>query len=108
MVEDVGQPEPVAPKMYRWLSSVQSAQHAEGEKKSVITFSVPIDAVQDHLSGGQANVQAIPRPAASRPRCDISGCDSPRKYRMARDFERGACGMPHLKILEGYVSTAVG
>lgn len=33
--------------------------------------------------------------------CAISGCESPRKYRLVRDWRIGACGMVHLKALEG-------
>jgi Ino eighty subunit 2 len=34
-------------------------------------------------------------------RCDVPGCQEGRKYRLVRDWERGACGMGHLKVLEG-------
>ena len=32
--------------------------------------------------------------------CVVDGCTAKRKYRLVRDWERGACGMDHLHILE--------
>ena len=32
--------------------------------------------------------------------CEVEGCMVKRKYRLVRDWERGACGMDHLHILE--------
>ena len=32
--------------------------------------------------------------------CAVNGCTAKRKYRLVRDWERGACGMDHLHILE--------
>ncbi|KAF8824443.1 hypothetical protein HHX47_DHR8000315 [Lentinula edodes] len=33
--------------------------------------------------------------------CAVSGCGDPRKYRLVKDWKIGACGMAHLKVLEG-------
>ncbi|KAF8514005.1 hypothetical protein BU17DRAFT_52869 [Hysterangium stoloniferum] len=35
--------------------------------------------------------------------CDVRGCREKRKYRLVGDFTKGACGMPHLKLLGGKV-----
>jgi Ino eighty subunit 2 len=35
------------------------------------------------------------------PICDVEGCGGKRIYRLVSDFKKGACGMPHLKLLEG-------
>ncbi|KAF9074523.1 hypothetical protein BDP27DRAFT_1214171, partial [Rhodocollybia butyracea] len=44
----------------------------------------------------------VPTPGSRPPAiCAISGCESPRKYRLVRDWRIGACGMVHLKALEG-------
>ena len=32
--------------------------------------------------------------------CAVDGCTAKRKYRLVRDWERGACGMDHLRNLE--------
>lgn len=33
--------------------------------------------------------------------CAVSGCENSRKYRLVKDWKIGACGMAHLKVLEG-------
>ncbi|KAJ3993733.1 hypothetical protein F5050DRAFT_1577045 [Lentinula boryana] len=40
------------------------------------------------------------RPPAT---CAVSGCGDPRKYRLVKDWKIGACGMAHLKVLEGMI-----
>ncbi len=40
------------------------------------------------------------RPQAGVPVCDVEGCAERRKYRLVKDWARGACGMAHLKVLE--------
>ncbi|KAJ3978910.1 hypothetical protein F5890DRAFT_1589536 [Lentinula detonsa] len=52
--------------------------------------------------------QTIPTPVPlpeTRPpaTCAVSGCVNPRKYRLVRDWKIGACGMAHLKVLEGMI-----
>ncbi|KIJ48782.1 hypothetical protein M422DRAFT_777758 [Sphaerobolus stellatus SS14] len=41
---------------------------------------------------------ATPKPPAV---CDVPGCAATRKYRVVHAFEKGACGMEHLKVLSG-------
>lgn len=50
-------------------------------------------------SNGSLSVAAValPRPPAI---CDVAGCLEKRKYRVVRDFGKGACGIVHLKQLE--------
>jgi Ino eighty subunit 2 len=81
--------EEVKPVMYRWTSS----KKVDGESTSmVLSFSVPPSEV-------------IPAPEPEAPKipdtCAMDGCRQPRKYRLVRDWTIGACGMPHLKALEG-------
>ncbi|KAJ4481062.1 hypothetical protein J3R30DRAFT_2397787 [Lentinula aciculospora] len=40
-------------------------------------------------------------PSLESPLCAVSGCGVPRKYRLVKDWKIGACGMAHLKVLEG-------
>ncbi|KAJ3780056.1 PAPA-1-like conserved region-domain-containing protein [Lentinula aff. detonsa] len=52
--------------------------------------------------------QTIPTPVPlpeTRPpaTCAVSGCVNPQKYRLVRDWKIGACGMAHLKVLEGMI-----
>ena len=44
-----------------------------------------------------ANEPLKPKPLAI---CNVSGCVAQRKYRLVHDFERGACGLDHLRILK--------
>ena len=74
---------------YRWISSANS-----------LTFALP------EVSNSPELVLALepPQPPAIRPpaTCAISGCSLQRKYRLpgAPNFETGACGMEHLKLLK--------
>ncbi|KDQ49647.1 hypothetical protein JAAARDRAFT_617681 [Jaapia argillacea MUCL 33604] len=83
----------VVPTMYRWVSSTKVAEG--GEKKVVLSFSVPVAALPD--DEGERRSQPVKSRKAV---CDVGGCGQPRKYRLVRDWERGACGMGHLKVLE--------
>ena len=106
------------PTMYRWVSSVRSTTPAEGEageatpeRAMTLSFSVPVAALPSKRSTGNAMevdgdsgsllVPPPPRlPPAEPPKCDVQGCTSLRKYRLVRDFQKGACGLSHLKALE--------
>ncbi|RPD81874.1 hypothetical protein L226DRAFT_528106 [Lentinus tigrinus ALCF2SS1-7] len=100
------------PTMYRWVSSARSQpkEGAEGntaERVMTMSFSVPTSVLAPknenamEIDGGAAAGPAPPRPTPTiPPTCDIQGCTAVRKYRLVRDFQKGACGMDHLKLLE--------
>jgi len=89
---EVAEEEP-KPVMYRWISS----KKVEGESSQmVLSFSVPPVALPP-LPPVDADG---PRPKVPS-NCAVEGCGRPRKYRLVRDWTVGACGMSHLKSLEG-------
>ncbi|KAK0503425.1 hypothetical protein EDD18DRAFT_1346290 [Armillaria luteobubalina] len=117
-------PVPIIPVMYRWVSSsrpptgdpspgaeekmdvddkVSEKMDVDGaekektdnneEKKMILTFSVP----PSLLPEGEAHPPALPKPI---PKCNVEGCQLNRKYRLVRNWDMGACGMAHLKLLQ--------
>ena len=102
--------------MYRWVSRAQpvpkageaGAEGGQPEKIMVLSFSVPIsilpaastDAAGDAMKVDSAAATTVPPPPRDTPRCDVQGCTGLRKYRLVRDFQKGACGLSHLKALE--------
>lgn len=106
----------VLPTMYRWVSSVKTETNAEGEtvKTMALSFSVPTTVIpvpyQDGSTGEAAPMEIdgqplVPPPVKPVHLCDVPGCDVPRKYRSVKDWQRGACGMAHLKTLEAQLGT---
>ncbi|KAJ3576369.1 hypothetical protein NP233_g459 [Leucocoprinus birnbaumii] len=84
--------EEIKPVMYRWTSSTKKV---DGESPNmVLSFSVP-----------QSIALVPPESEEPKPRgpeiCAVEGCSQLRKYRLVKDWTIGACGMPHLKLLEG-------
>ncbi|KAJ7908392.1 hypothetical protein B0H13DRAFT_2331490 [Mycena leptocephala] len=92
------------PTMYRWVSTTRapasSADAVKAEAEGMvmsISFSVP------------ASVPMPPEmPAPEKPKvlapalCGVAGCGKHRRYRLVGgEWGAGACGMVHLKILEG-------
>ncbi|KAI0335404.1 hypothetical protein GY45DRAFT_1317366 [Cubamyces sp. BRFM 1775] len=114
--EDVAETLAPPPTMYRWISRVQPVpppsvdgeQQESSEKTVVFSFSVPVDALpatvaQDGDGSMQvdSNASVTARaPQTTPPHCDVQGCTALRKYRLVRDFHKGACGLSHLKVLE--------
>ncbi|KAI6006897.1 PAPA-1-like conserved region-domain-containing protein [Pisolithus albus] len=116
-------PEPVemVPTSYRWISTIKPpavavlsttsacdddvAMNGGGtEVKMRLTFSVPVCALPaEHV---QAQVGQVRMPPATIPICDVSGCGHARKYRLVKDWMKGACGMDHLKDLERQMTTS--
>ncbi|RDX55993.1 hypothetical protein OH76DRAFT_1460659 [Lentinus brumalis] len=100
------------PTMYRWVSSARSLPKEAGEQEDAervmtMSFSVPASVLAPknenamEVDGGAVPVPPPPRlPQATPPMCDVQGCTAVRKYRLVRDFQKGACGMGHLKLLE--------
>lgn len=104
---DEGSSTPVFPTMYRWISTTRVPGTEKGaESKMLLSFSVPVSTlpkpvalkIEGAMDVDQPTSQI--RPPRSVARCDVEGCDSLRKYRLVRDFQRGACGLAHLKHLE--------
>jgi Ino eighty subunit 2 len=121
MDEDVAEAEPEevqdvkVPTMYRWVSTsrVPVAQDDSGngeeagekmkgkgkekEKEMRITFSIPVSVppLPTPL------IEPVkPTPLARPTHCAAAGCGKPFKYRLVKDWERGACGLACLKVLE--------
>lgn len=100
----------VVPTMYRWISTSRTTAPVEGTQEApettmALSLCVPIAALpQPEALGGadEKTTQSLPPP---RPRCDVEGCEALRKYRLVKDWEKGACGMPHLKALETQFAT---
>ncbi|KIL64779.1 hypothetical protein M378DRAFT_1041110 [Amanita muscaria Koide BX008] len=89
--------EVIKPVMYRWLSTSRvPAINAESatDKRMAITFSVPT--IVEIPSVSDKGDLPIPAPAI----CAVEGCGAARKYKLVRNSALGACGMPHLKVLE--------
>ncbi len=102
-------PEPITPTMYRWISSSKSIPAATNSKNETetrmmtLSFSVPVSVLPRVESMGPPPME-VDQPTAPHirtiPDCDVEGCTAKRKYRLVRDWQRGACGMEHLKELE--------
>ncbi|KAI0291270.1 hypothetical protein BC826DRAFT_1106026 [Russula brevipes] len=98
----------VVPTRYRWISTLRPSPDAPPGDKMLLSFSVPtsllpashqpaLDADGDTNMEEQEQRSKPPAPPAV---CDVEGCTANRKYRLVRDWERGACGMDHLHLLE--------
>lgn len=78
------------PEMYRWVSSTVG-----------LSFSVPAN----FLPSFPDEAIAASHSKVSEPKqillCDVGGCNETRKYRLVADMQKGACGMEHLKALQG-------
>jgi Ino eighty subunit 2 len=95
------------PTRYRWISTLRPAPDAPPGDKMFLSFSVPTSllpmAHQDDVdTDGDVKMETTQEePRAIVPAvCGVEGCTAKRKYRLVRDWERGACGMDHLHILE--------
>ena len=97
----------VIPTRYRWISTLKPSPDAPAGDKMFLSFSVPtsllptttdpVDADGDiKMETKQEQEPRVVVPAV----CGVDGCTAKRKYRLVRDWERGACGMDHLHILE--------
>lgn len=84
---------------YRWVSSSKDASVA-------LSFSLP-QVANGLQTDGETTSFTPSQPPVTRPTatCAVSGCTLTRKYRLAgaSDFEKGACGMDHLKLLKTQV-----
>jgi Ino eighty subunit 2 len=104
--EDVPEyiPEAPPPTMYRWVSSSRSTEDGV-TPTMVMSFGVPqavdVAAHEAHIQEAAAHAELLKKPAQQPSLCGIDGCTKPRKYRLVKDWTTGACGLPHLKMLEG-------
>ena len=119
-LEDSGSQAPAPPTMYRWISTTKgpvvadctkskrsaeatAGQQASDEPRMILTFSVPIAALPPSVDDTASREPATVPPIQSK-HCDYEGCNALRKYRLVKDWQRGACGMTHLKALEAQLT----
>ena len=100
---EVFEPVELIPTMYRWISTtkplpgeIKPAARDDSDGRMKLMFSVPVSVLpQDAAPPSETRL-----PSVEKPVCDVSGCERARKYRLVRDWLKGACGMEHLEILE--------
>ena len=104
----------VIPTRYRWISTLKPSPDAPPGDKMILSFSVPesllptthqsaadVDTDGDVKMDTTQEEEQSKKPHAMAPAvCDVEGCSAKRKYRLVLDWERGACGMDHLHVLE--------
>ncbi|KAJ7664853.1 PAPA-1-like conserved region-domain-containing protein [Mycena rosella] len=91
--------------MFRWVSTSRSAATPRSKTSGTppsasmsISFSVP----QSFLSEQKDVVIQLAAGAPAPSRCAVEGCGATRKYRaVGQAWGVGACGLGHLKVLEG-------
>lgn len=95
---------PPVPKMYRWISTSKMAAGTQDAPQAAmaLSFSVPIAALPHSRTSQETALPSSTLPP--KPRCDVEGCDAQRKYRLVKDWKKGACGMTHLKVLEAQIA----
>ncbi|KAJ7510708.1 PAPA-1-like conserved region-domain-containing protein [Mycena galericulata] len=123
MEEEDDRPPTPPPTMYRWLStsippaaSVDWKTFQKERKRGPTAFTylaipesllaaTPAVLLPADVRKENGEVKGIVSEAAtpSAPaRCAVAGCGATRKYRaVGKEWGVGACGLPHLKILEG-------
>ena len=63
--------------------------------------SVALDAEGDVEMETTEEQEQEHKPRAMAPAvCAVEGCTAKSRYKLVRDWERGACGMDHLRVLE--------
>jgi Ino eighty subunit 2 len=83
--------------VWRWVSN--SSGIRLGVPSEVVDSGETMsDAAKVDAASHPLDEHMKPKPPAI---CNVSGCWGPRKYRLVRDFEKGACGMDHLRVLTG-------
>ncbi|KAJ6470971.1 hypothetical protein C8R45DRAFT_1165676 [Mycena sanguinolenta] len=88
--------------MYRWVSTVR----VNGSDTMILIVLRPRVVPLSHRWRRRCRRRRLPRQVdAATPlpsRCAVPGCDNPRKYRaVGREWGVGACGVGHLRVLEG-------
>ena len=101
----------IPPTRYRWISTLRPTPDAPPGDKMFLSFSVPTSllptthqSASDVDDEGDVKMETTKEQEQSRAVtpavCDVEGCSAKRKYRLVLDWERGACGMDHLHVLE--------
>ncbi|KAJ7234346.1 hypothetical protein B0H12DRAFT_1239050 [Mycena haematopus] len=96
------------PTMYRWISttrgpppsSTDAEKNVPDDRVMRISFSIPASSSLHLIPVAPPAVeqQKMKTPAL----CGVAGCGRDRRYRLVgREWGAGACGMGHLKVLEG-------
>lgn len=100
-------PELIPPTMFRWVSSAHNLDMPleDGSTRTTqFTFAVPqlmdVPTHEENIRFATSIAEAARKSRDHDTQCAISGCDAPRKYRLAKNWTIGACGLPHLKMLE--------
>ncbi|KAJ7234343.1 hypothetical protein B0H12DRAFT_1327683 [Mycena haematopus] len=97
------------PTMYRWISTTRGLppSSTDAEKNSPedpvmrISFSIPASSPLHTISAAPPS-PAIEKKAQAPAVCGVAGCGKDRRYRLVGgEWGAGACGMGHLKVLEG-------
>ncbi|KAL6302225.1 PAPA-1-like conserved region-domain-containing protein [Sparassis latifolia] len=79
-------------------------QAEKAEPTMYLSFSVPIAALPPAAAQPAGTTDVDVAAARTPPRCDVRGCTQRRKYRLVKDWQRGACGLGHLKLLEAQLA----
>jgi Ino eighty subunit 2 len=103
----------VIPTRYRWISTLRPSPDAPPGDKMFLSFSVPASLLPDQSAAPDVDADGDIKMETTQEQeqeqkvrvtvpavCAVDGCTAKRKYRLVRDWERGACGMDHLHILE--------
>ncbi|KAH8100622.1 hypothetical protein BXZ70DRAFT_164814 [Cristinia sonorae] len=107
--EDSAAPALIIPTTYRWVSSTKIVEDTAKEKAMALSFAIPVSVfpTQEYSESAEVKMDVDPLspsaplpPITKKPLCDVEGCGIVRKYRLVKDWQRGACGMAHLKALE--------
>jgi Ino eighty subunit 2 len=99
-------PEAPIPTMYRWISSTRPVDDGQGSvtPAMVMSFSVPqsvnVAARESQIREAAAYAEELRKAKEQPSQCAIDGCSHPRKYRLVKNWDTGACGLAHLKALE--------
>jgi len=90
----------------KWLSYVGPVKRVgPGRMQEIKGDDVEMDGAEAPEPAEEVKVEPAPPPRA-RPQatCAVEGCGQERKYRLVKDFERGACGLEHLKALNAMMA----
>ncbi|KZO98688.1 hypothetical protein CALVIDRAFT_31387 [Calocera viscosa TUFC12733] len=114
---------PPVPILARWVSTKDGMRWAVPPEGKWLAYVGPVKRVvpgrmQEIKGEDDADTEAVeaPEPAeavqvepAPPPRarlqalCTVDGCGELRKYRSVKDFEKGACGLEHLKAVNAMI-----
>ncbi|KAH8825241.1 PAPA-1-like conserved region-domain-containing protein [Flagelloscypha sp. PMI_526] len=93
-------PPPPIPTMYRWPEGTEDSPQSS-DRPMAMSFSVPYSAFSNVTPSSQEGelplLLRLPNVAGTAMSMGATGA---RKYRLVKDWNLGACSMPHLKQLE--------